>query len=69
MARVIGDAIVAEYPAGAFEPGWPGEPSAAPEPACVGYTAWGARPIITLTYAAAGNSGDCIDSGSSIVIN
>lgn len=67
MARAIGDAIVAEYPEGAFTPGWPGETQSAPPPLCQGYVAWDARPIITLVYTAAGNSGECIDDGTSSI--
>ncbi|MEM1272898.1 MAG: hypothetical protein AAGF88_03720 [Pseudomonadota bacterium] len=68
LARVIGDAIVAEYPAGAFQPGWPGETASAPPPLCQGYVAWDARPIITITYESAGNDADCVDRGNSAIV-
>lgn len=63
-AQAIMTAILADFPPGAFERGWPGEASAAPPPLCEGYVAWDLRPILTVSFSAAGNSGECVDNGT-----
>ncbi|MEL6532644.1 MAG: hypothetical protein AAFQ06_06350, partial [Pseudomonadota bacterium] len=67
-ARVIADAITAGQ--NGWVAGGPADQIGAPPGPCQGLTNWDARPVLVISFAAAGNSGECIEDGtSSIVIN
>ncbi|MBF9035315.1 hypothetical protein HKCCE2091_13805 [Rhodobacterales bacterium HKCCE2091] len=64
-ANAIGAAITEGR---GFTPGSPEGQAGQPPGICDGFTNWNTRPVITLSYAGAGNSGECIDDGSSAII-
>ncbi|MDG4649910.1 hypothetical protein P6F26_15800 [Roseibacterium sp. SDUM158017] len=68
MANAIGRAITVEVAPQAWVPGQPDQQAGAPVGPCGGFTNWDVTPIVTLRYAAAGNSGECIDDGTSAII-
>ena len=68
LAEAIGAAVGERLFPGNVTPGSPaGDASTPPEP-CEGYTIWETQPIITVSYAQAGNSGECADDGTSAII-
>jgi hypothetical protein len=68
QAEGIGAAVGERYWPGKVVPGSPaGNANTPPEP-CEGYTIWETRPIITVSYAQAGNSGECVNDGTSAII-
>lgn len=68
LASAIGQATADRLYPGAATPGAPSSPGSGPAGFCDGLTFWDARPIITVSYAQAGNSGECIDDGTSAIL-
>lgn len=67
LAEAIGTAVGERQFPGKVVPGSPaGNASTPPEP-CEGYAIWETQPIIIVSYAQAGNSGECIDDGTSAI--
>lgn len=67
LAEAIGTAVGGRHFPGKVVPGSPaGNASTPPEP-CEGYTIWETQPIIIVSYAQAGNSGECTDDGTSAI--
>ena len=67
-AEAIGMAVGRHLFPNGVEPGQPSSQANAPRRPCEGYTIWSTRPVITVSYAQAGNSGECIDDGTSAII-
>ena len=67
-ADAIGLAVAEYLYPGGVQPGQPASLANAPPAPCEGYTIWSARPVISVTYAQAGNSGECINDGTSAII-
>ncbi|QJF52458.1 hypothetical protein [Roseobacter ponti] len=53
---------------GQVHAGGPEHPVGAPLPPCAGLSVFAPQQLITITYAAAGNSGECITDGTSAVV-
>lgn len=64
QARAIGTSLVKEYFPGQYQAGAP-EGRSGP---CDGYTVFPGRGLIVMSYAAAGNSGECIENNGSAII-
>ena len=67
-AEAIGLAVGEHLFPNGVQPGQPSSQANAPRRPCEGYTIWSTRPVITVSYAQAGNSGECIDDGTSAII-
>lgn len=67
LAQAIVDAVVARTYTGTVTPGLPGDNANAPPTPCQGRTLWDTRPVITFSFSAAGNSGECLSDGTSAI--
>ena len=67
LARAIAEAVVARTYTGTVAPGLPSDNAVAAPGPCQGLTLWDARPVITISFTAAGNSGECLMDGTSAI--
>ena len=68
LAEAIGVAVGERLFPGNATPGSPAGDASTPPAPCEGYTIWETQPIITVSYAQAGNSGECVNDGTSAII-
>ena len=68
LAEAIGSAVGERLFPGKVVAGAPESDASTPPAPCEGYTIWDARPVITVSYAQAGNSGECVNDGTSAII-
>ena len=68
LAETIGTAVGERLFPGQVTPGSPAGNAATPPAPCEGYSIWDTRPVITVSYAQAGNSGECVNDGTSAII-
>ena len=67
-AGKLGGRIAQSLFPGQVHAGGPEHPVGAPLPPCAGLSVFAPQQLITITYAAAGNSGECITDGTSAVV-
>ncbi|MDU8944609.1 hypothetical protein [Ovoidimarina sediminis] len=67
-AEAIGLAVGEYLFPNGVQPGQPSSQANAPRLPCEGFTVWSTRPVITVSYAQAGNSGECVNDGTSAII-
>ena len=68
MAEAIGRAVADRLFPGKVETGGPETPVGTPPAPCEGLSVFAPQQLIRITYAAAGNSGECREDGSSAII-
>lgn len=68
IAEDMGQRLAEALFPGQVQQGNPELPVGAPVPLCDGLSVFAPQRLIRITYSAAGNSGDCINDGSSAVI-